>query len=219
MIRTRRDKLVRLADLMNLETQTLKLEKFQREQTLFIRSGQFKLNRDRIRACDKCDGMNQTCFTESCPGYGNLMSPVVLVGISPGTPCMASQIPFTGGSGYLLDAALRLSGLTREDIFITNIIQCHPHKNRSPKASEIENCMPYLIRQLKIIKPHLVISLGKIPRTIIEDFSLAEELGFKLLSVKHPASFLHASNIGSKGWIISMSNHLDRAFGSKGKSK
>ena len=94
---------------------------------------------------------NIPAVTQSAPGYGAVHSPVVIVGQSLCGPCMASQIPFTGGSGRFLDRSLAVADLAKEDIFITNVVHCHPPANRPSQPHEIANCRPYLHRELAIV--------------------------------------------------------------------
>ena len=79
-----------------------------------------------IEQCRKCDGMNEPGITEAAPGFGSIRSPVVIVGQSLCEKCMGTKVPFTGGSGRLIDASLRIAGLDKPDIFITNVVHCHP---------------------------------------------------------------------------------------------
>jgi len=121
--------------------------------------------RAQIKACEKCEGMNIHGVTQAAPGYGSVHSPVVLVGQSLCHECMESQIPFTGGSGELIDASLALAGVDKRDIFITNVVHCHPHSeprdNRASKPHEIANCTPYLVRELNIVEPELITGFGQ----------------------------------------------------------
>lgn len=115
-----------------------------------------------IVQCQRCEGMNIHDVTQAAPGYGSPKSPVVVVGQSLcGKPCMRAQIPFTGGSGRFLNLSLERAGLTKGDIFTTNVVHCHPPGNRASLPHEIENCRPFLLRELQIIQPRLVIGLGK----------------------------------------------------------
>lgn len=115
-----------------------------------------------IVQCRRCDGMNVHDVTQAAPGYGSPWSPVVVVGQSLcGKPCMRAQIPFTGGSGRFLNLGLERAGLAKSDIFTTNVVHCHPPGNRPSLPHEIRNCRPYLLRELDIIRPRLVIGLGK----------------------------------------------------------
>ena len=117
----------------------------------------------QIRSCDLCEGLNcEGAGTLNAPGYGNTQSKVVLIGQSLcGKPCMEAQIPFTGGSGKLLDKALQQAGVHKKDIYITNVVKCHPPKNRKSHHHEIENCTPYLNRELQWIEPSQIVCLGK----------------------------------------------------------
>ncbi|WP_232423250.1 uracil-DNA glycosylase family protein [Mycobacterium sp. 155] len=90
---------------------------------------------------------------------------------------MRAQIPFTGGSGRFLNLGLKRAGLAKSDVFTTNAVHCHPPGNRASLPHEIENCRPYLLRELAIIQPHLVIGLGKDASAALRGiFSEAREL-------------------------------------------
>jgi DNA polymerase len=115
----------------------------------------------QVKGCTACEGMNIPAVTQAGPGYGSVHSPVAIVGQSLCGPCMASQIPFTGGSGRFLDRSLAVAGLAKEDIFISNVVHCHPPGNRPSQPHEIANCRPYLHRELAIVAPRLVIGLGR----------------------------------------------------------
>lgn len=115
---------------------------------------------DEIARCRRCDGMNIPGVTASAPGYGCLISPVALVGQSLCEKCMESRVPFTGGSGALIDAGINLAGRKKHDVFISNAVHCHPPKNRASHQHEIINCSPFLHRELEIVRPRLVITLG-----------------------------------------------------------
>jgi uracil-DNA glycosylase len=155
-----------------------------------------------IRACRRCPGMNIPGITEAAPGYGNPTSPVFLIGQSLCAPCMETQIPFTGGSGVLLDRAFHLANVRKDQIFITNVVHCHPPNNRSSQASEIENCTEYLRRELEIVQPKLVIGLGKDAENWLyrwmnvrlplwsPDLSPAYSMQTKYLFVYHPSYIL-----------------------------
>ncbi|MDP7707122.1 uracil-DNA glycosylase family protein [Mycobacterium sp. TY815] len=114
-----------------------------------------------IRSCRRCEGMNIPRLTASAPGYGSLSSPVALVGQSLCEKCMESQIPFTGGSGDMIDEGIERAGQRKSNIFISNAVHCHPPKNRASREYEIVNCAPHLHRELEIVRPLLVITLGR----------------------------------------------------------
>lgn len=104
--------------------------------------------------------MNIHGVTQSSPGYGSLRSPVVVVGQSLCGPCMKEQQPFFGGSGRHLDEALKRARLTKEDIYTTNVVHCHPPKNQKSLPLWIKNCTPYLHEELAILRPRLAIGFG-----------------------------------------------------------
>ena len=81
-----------------------------------------------IKSCRLCEGLNSVELgTLNAPGYGNKNSKVVLIGQSLcGKPCIEAQTPFTGGSGKLLDEAFQVAGVSKKDIYITNVVKCHP---------------------------------------------------------------------------------------------
>jgi DNA polymerase len=95
------------------------------------------------------------------PGVGNPESRVMLIGEAPGRSEDIKGEPFVGTAGKFLDTLLSEIGLSRKDVCITNIVKCRPPENRDPMPSEIETCTPYLNRQIGIIEPTMIITLGK----------------------------------------------------------
>ncbi|MBI2700069.1 MAG: uracil-DNA glycosylase [Mycobacterium sp.] len=123
-----------------------------------------------INSCRRCRGMNIPHLTASAPGYGCLTSPVALVGQSLCEKCMETQIPFTGGSGDLIGDSIRRAGHEKRDLFISNAVHCHPPKNRASHEYEVVNCSPFLHRELEIVRPLLVIALGRDAARVLEFF-------------------------------------------------
>ena len=119
--------------------------------------------RNDIKLCHICQGLNsEELGTLNAPGYGNVNSNVVFIGQSLcGKPCIEAQIPFTGGSGKLLDQAFEEANIRKKDIYITNVVKCHPPNNRKSEEKEISNCTPYLKQELNWISPKHIICLGK----------------------------------------------------------
>lgn len=114
-----------------------------------------------LRDCSKCAGLNHPQVSESAPGFGNLLAKTMVVGQSLCTMCMHTQIPFTRGSGDMIDEALGMYNLNRlMHVFITNVVHCHPPKNRQSKPEEITNCQEYLVREINLVQPSLIIALG-----------------------------------------------------------
>jgi DNA polymerase len=94
------------------------------------------------------------------PGEGPLNAKVMLVGQAPGAQEDAQQRPFIGRSGMLLTHLLRLAGLGRDKVYITSVVQFFPPKNRMPNPEEVRLCKPFLLRQIKIVNPKIVVLLG-----------------------------------------------------------
>jgi DNA polymerase len=112
-----------------------------------------------VRACTKCrlhEGR-----TRSVPGEGDPDTEVVFVGEGPGFNEDREGRPFVGRAGGLLVQLLRSIGWTREQVFITNVVKCRPPDNRDPAPDEIAACQPYLRRQLEVLDPALVVTLGR----------------------------------------------------------
>lgn len=98
--------------------------------------------------------------TNSVPGKGNFQSDVVFVGEAPGRNEDHKGEPFVGSAGNRLTTALYDAGISREDVYITNVVKCRPPNNRVPTVMERETCREYLQREMEIIKPKLVCILG-----------------------------------------------------------
>jgi uracil-DNA glycosylase len=95
------------------------------------------------------------------PGEGNPAAPLMFVGEAPGATEDSLGRPFVGRAGRLLDELIGEAGLVREDVWITNVVKARPPSNRDPKAPEVAHCMPWLERELAIIRPRLVVPLGR----------------------------------------------------------
>ena len=108
------------------------------------------------KLCDLCQVRKNTV-----PGYGDWSSDIMFIGEAPGKMEDEEGVPFVGASGKILDKLLESISMTRDDVFITNIVKCRPPKNRDPYVSEIKRCLPYLYSQIKYIKPKLIITLGR----------------------------------------------------------
>ena len=114
-----------------------------------------------IKECHRCEGLNIEGETEAAPGFGNLSAKIMVVGQSLCSRCMETQVPFSGGSGRLLDLALEQSNLRKTDIFVTNVVHCHTKGNRKSFPHEIANCRGYLMKEIEMVKPRAIIALGK----------------------------------------------------------
>jgi len=115
---------------------------------------------EQIRTCQRCR-LAQTRL-QAVPGEGPERAPFLLIGEGPGFHEDRQGRPFVGRSGDLLETLLASIGLGRRDVFIANVVKCRPPDNRDPLPDEIEACRPYLDRQIELIQPKLVITLGRI---------------------------------------------------------
>jgi uracil-DNA glycosylase family 4 len=99
--------------------------------------------------------------TQAVPGIGPCPADIMIVGEAPGFNEDRQGEPFVGAAGKLLDTLLARIGLGRSDVYITNVLKCRPPQNRDPMPNEVESCSPYLARQLSLIKPKVVLILGR----------------------------------------------------------
>jgi len=114
--------------------------------------------KEEVIKCTKCE-LSET-RTNSVPGKGNFKSDVIFVGEAPGKNEDEKGEPFIGIAGKKLSGALESAGISRDDIYITNIVKCRPPSNRVPKTNERETCREYLKQEIKIIKPKIICILG-----------------------------------------------------------
>jgi len=206
----RSDKLEHLSKFCNLETGELDKNSFADLDLLYQKSRQYHRLCQWIRGCDNCLGMNIGRVTEACPGWGNLNADVMFVGQSLHEPGMYSQVPFILGSGLIIDAVLRLSGIDRYDCFWTNVVLCHPERNRASTEEEKSNCWPYLAEMIDIVQPRVVVALGKDAEWGVKRYMDERECGWKYLKYQHPASLLYSSPESRPNWIVKMSLDIDK---------
>ena len=134
----------------------------------------------QIKQCELCKGLN-SAGTENCPGYGNVNSPIFFIGQSLCSQCIETQIPFTEKSGDILDDIFLSIGKHKYDYFTSNLLHCHPPGNRPSKDNEIKNCLSFLFKEIKLVKPKLVIILGK---QTMWDLSQTGKINFPSTSMK-----------------------------------
>lgn len=112
----------------------------------------------QARACTRCR-LHET-RTQVVFGNGNADADLMFVGEAPGANEDAQGLPFVGRAGSLLDEMLGDNGMTRDDVFVTNVLKSRPPGNRDPEADEIQACRPYLQRQVELIEPRVICTLG-----------------------------------------------------------
>ena len=142
-------------------------------------------------------------------GIGNPNAEIVFIGEAPGEQEDLKGLPFVGKSGKLLDKILSAINLDRNDVYILNILKCRPPENRNPSSEEINKCEKYLKKQLKIIKPRVIVALGRIAaQTLLNCNSTLADLRNKthkyenidLLVTFHPAALLRNPNLKKDAW-------------------
>jgi DNA polymerase len=117
-----------------------------------------KLDESEVATCTRCrlhEGRTNVVFGEGSP-----TADLVFIGEGPGHDEDISGRPFVGRAGKLLTKMITAMGLTREDVFICNVVKCRPPNNRTPMPDEVETCWDYLVRQLQIIRPKVIVTLG-----------------------------------------------------------
>ena len=151
-------------------------------------------------ACQQCERCS-LCRTKTNTvfGVGNRQAKLMFVGEAPGEQEDLSGIPFVGAAGKLLDQYLTAVGIDREEVYIANILKCRPPRNRDPLPEEQDACMAYLREQVKLIKPQMIVCLGRIAamRLIRPDYKITKEHGvlvrkgnYVMTAVYHPSALL-----------------------------
>ena len=149
-------------------------------------------------ACTRCKlhalGRSQIVF-----GVGNPEAQLMFVGEAPGADEDEQGVPFVGRAGQLLTKIIEAIDLTRDQVYIANVIKCRPPQNRNPEPDEVETCEPYLFRQIDAIRPKVIVALGKFgTQTLLKTDEPISRLrgrvfdyrGSKLIPTFHPAYLL-----------------------------
>jgi DNA polymerase len=143
---------------------------------------------DKLKRCCCCE-IGKT-RTHPVPGEGNPHAELVFVGEAPGADEDAQGRPFVGRAGQLLDKIIAAMGLKRSDVFIANILKCRPPENRDPKPDEIIKCLPFLEKQLELIKPRIIVALGAhAARTLLNTNEPIGQLRGKFRDYYTPSGF------------------------------
>lgn len=142
-------------------------------------------------------------------GVGHAAADLMFVGEAPGRDEDVQGVPFVGRAGQLLTKIIESIGLTRDQVYIANVIKCRPPNNRNPEPLEVETCEPFLFRQLDAIKPKVVVALGAFAiRTLLQTSQAVSSLrgqvydyrGAKLVPTFHPAFLLRSPDRKRDVW-------------------
>jgi len=168
------------------------------------------------RRCKLHQGRNKLVF-----GEGSARARVVFVGEGPGRDEDREGRPFVGEAGKLLTRIIENGmGLRREEVYICNVVKCRPPRNRDPERDEIETCLPFLKRQLAVIKPEVICVLGRVAGEALlgPDFKISqrrgqwhEYMGIPLMPTYHPAYLLRNPSAKRPVWkdVQGMMDRLD----------
>lgn len=165
------------------------------------------------------DLINAICRCKRCPlaatrinavpGEGNKNARLMFVGEGPGRDEDLQGRPFVGKAGQLLDRMIEAIGLKREDVYIANIVKCRPPLNRVPEDEEAERCLPFLRRQVYLIRPDIIVCLGATALKHIAGKELRitpsrgmwfERKGFGIIATYHPAALLRDPDKKRQAW-------------------
>ena len=162
---------------------------------------------DLIRGCEKCELCRER--TNAVPGEGPPDASLMVIGEGPGANEDAQGRPFVGRAGDLLNDILAAIDCPRETVYIANIVKCRPPGNRSPERGEIAQCLPYLHRQIALVKPDVILALGSVAAcTLLETRAPLGALrnkvhnfrGVPLVVTYHPAALLRNPNWKKPTW-------------------
>jgi uracil-DNA glycosylase family 4 len=167
-----------------------------------------RLIREDIGDCTRCrlhkQGRKQIVF-----GVGNPRAELMFIGEAPGADEDIQGEPFVGRAGQLLTNMIKAMGLSRQDVYIANIIKCRPPGNRTPERDECETCSPFLFRQIEVVKPKVIVALGAVAaKTLLAvNASMGELRGrwydfrnTKLAVTYHPAFLLRDPRQKKETW-------------------
>jgi uracil-DNA glycosylase family 4 len=154
--------------------------------------------------CRLCKGRKNIVF-----GVGNVNADIMLVGEGPGADEDEQGEPFVGRAGQLLNNMISAMGIRREDVYIANIVKCRPPGNRTPERDECDTCSPFLLRQIEVIRPKVIVALGAVAakNLLAVNDSMAnlrgrwyDFKGSRLLVTYHPAFLLRDPRQKKEAW-------------------
>src|SRR5437660_10554117 len=166
-----------------------------------------KLIREDIGDCTRCrlhKGRTNLVF-----GVGNVNADLMFVGEGPGADEDAQGEPFVGRAGQLLNNMIVAMGIKREDVYIANVVKCRPPGNRTPEKDECDTCSPFLLRQIDVIKPKVIVALGAVAaKTLLAVNDSMSNLrgrwydfkGSRLAVTYHPAYLLRDPRQKKEAW-------------------
>jgi uracil-DNA glycosylase family 4 len=162
---------------------------------------------EKIKNCTDCP-LSET-RTNFVFGTGNPHAKLMLIGEAPGRDEDLKGEPFVGRAGMLLNKILKSVNFSREEVYIGNILKCRPPNNRDPLPEEVEHCLPYLNKQIDLIKPQIICCLGRIAGQVLLDTKATlgklrendyEYRGIRVSVTYHPAALLRSPQYKRPTW-------------------
>ncbi len=198
-------------------------EVFTREESPIHKFYRLKSLAERCKKCRLHETRTQVVF-----GFGNIASRVMVIGEAPGGNEDIYGKPFIGKAGERFSSILKEYDIERDrDFYITNVVKCRPPKNRDPEPDEIKACQPYLIAQIKIIRPRLFLALGrysagwllglkKVPNMKeVRGKILVSKFSVPLIVTYHPSAVDHARNSDRRNFALNAIKHDLKLFAEK----
>ena len=163
-----------------------------------------------VNACCACDELCRN-RTQTVFGVGHRQADLMVIGEAPGADEDRQGEPFVGRAGQLLNLMLRAIGLPRDQVYIANVLKCRPPGNRDPRPEEALRCEPFLMRQIDLVQPRVILSVGRISaqhllRTTTPigklrgDWHRLEPQGLPLMVTYHPAYLLRSPDQKARAW-------------------
>jgi DNA polymerase len=176
------------------------------------RLGELQVIHEDIGECTRCRLSKER--KSIVFGVGNENADIMFVGEGPGADEDKQGLPFVGRAGQLLNNMISAMGIKREDVYIANVVKCRPPGNRTPERDECDTCSPFLLRQIQVIKPKVIVALGAVAaknllgvndsmanlRGRFYDFRIQELPDTKLIVTYHPAYLLRDPRQKSEAW-------------------
>ena len=160
-----------------------------------------------VTACEKCRLSKSR--TQVVYGVGNPNADLMFIGEAPGRDEDLQGEPFVGRAGQLLTDIIKAMKLTRDDVYIANVIKCRPPENRPPEQDELDECRPYIRRQVEIIQPKVIVTLGRFALQSLTEKAYAissargewlDYNGVKVMPTYHPAYLLRTPSAKKEVW-------------------
>lgn len=163
--------------------------------------------KEQVSQCTHCS-LSQT-RTQTVFSSGNDKSPLMIIGEAPGADEDKQGLPFVGSAGQLLNKMLKAIDLERDDVYVCNVLKCRPPGNRNPNEDEVQLCSPYLKKQIELVNPKIILTLGNFATKFIlntpqgisklrgKSYSIDNRI---VIPTYHPSALLHNESLKRPAW-------------------